>query len=315
MYVGKKHPSVRSLAGGLVCLALAAALAGCYVYYPGTETGSISLSSPTASVYAAAPTLTYSASHDVQVTLNGAVVTTVSGQPLSGAVTGLNTVVVTELSSQGGEITHKDATFFLNDKAKVDSSGFTALTGWTSSTSYGVGFTVSDTLAVSGGSSINGQGIVSKTYAPATETPCVQSHDVLVLKNTSANATVGFTGSGAGEMLGAQLVKSTATALTLNITETSPTKLASPYYKVVATSELSASYSAGTPITVYFLRSGGVYQAVAADASGSILASTVSAASYAPVITLAGRGIILQPYDQTSNSGVMVEVDNYAYYK
>jgi hypothetical protein len=311
MSVGINFRPARFLTGILVCLALVVALAGCYYYYP--EDGSLELSSPTSSVYTSAPTLSYTASHDVKVTLNGSVVTTVSGEVL-GAVAGLNTLVVDELDNAGGSISEKTVTFFMNDLMEVDSNGFADIVGWTSSTTFGASLTISDSLAVSGATDVYGQGLIYKAYTPGTETPCIQSLDVLLLTNTSSNAVVGFVGSSAGEMLGAQLVKSTSSSYTLNLIETSPTLLPSPYYKVVATSELSSVY-AGDPITVYCYRNGGVYQAVAAASDGDILASAESPAGYTPVITLAYRGIVLQPYDQTGNTNVMVEVDNYSYCK
>jgi hypothetical protein len=302
-----------ALLGGILAVLL---LAGCYYgpygYY---STGTLAVSSPTVSVYTAAPSLTYTASRDVSVTLNGTLVTTVSGGTLGNAVTGLNELVVSELSSTGSAVTSKTITFFVNDLSASDSENWTTdYSDWASfrSTDGSVNFYHADTLAVHGASTTSAWGAMKKTYSSGTETECIQAQDVLLIENSNSYAAVGFL-TDSREMLAAKLVKTGASAYDLYITEVS-TCLPSPYSFDVGKATLSAVTS-GSTIRVYFYRNGTAYQAAAADSSGNILASVASAASYAPVITPGYRGVILAPYDAAGNTAKMVEVDNYAYYK
>jgi len=304
---------------GLMLLVL---LTGCYMYtpyYPSSTTttttsatATLNLTSPTKVVYTSAPLLEYDASHDVSVTLNGALVTTTSGNYLSDSVTGLNDLVVTELDSSGDALTTSEVTFFLNDLASSDTEDFTSLDAeWVQTTTSGVDLIISDNLSVQGATAVAGLGEVYKSFDSSTVTKCVQAMDVSLVKNNNAFAAVGFLGT-TGEMLAAKLTKTGSSTYVLSITEVST--LVSGGATTID-SETLTSITSGVAVRLYFYRNGAAYQACVADSSGTLL-GTVNVASYSSVIYNAGRlssrGIILCPYDAADNTTTMVMVDNYA---
>jgi hypothetical protein len=308
-------PRIASRAGTLAVLALVLMLAGCYYYDPYSGY-SLSVTSPTTSVYTSAPQLNYTAGRDVSVTLNGTLVTTASGGTLNGAVTGLNELVVTELSSSGGTVTSSTITFFLNDLPLSDSWNCSDTTGWTNLTS-GVTLVVDDTLGAKDAATSSSWGTAYKTYNPVTEKECIQAQDVMLIDNNNSYASVGFLGSTSGDSLAARLVKVSSTSYTLDVTEESATLLASPYFLKLGSATLDPVTS-GTAIRVYLYRNDKAYQAIAADANGAILAG-VDVGTYSSAIGDAGqlvkRGIVLLPYLTATSTTPVVKVDNYAYYK
>lgn len=302
----------------------ATVLAGCpdttlLAYVKTNSIPVFTLTSPTASYYTSAPLFDYSitAGGVISATLNGAPVAVGNGQPLTGSVTGMNTFTVDVKDSKGNAIgSTQKVEYFLNDLVLVDADAFGgSLPGnWTDGSAGGATLEIyRNTLAVRGASTVAAWGFIYKPYPIGTETKFLQKCDVVSVNNQNAYVMQGLFGS-YGESLAAQLAFD-GTSFDLFLTETSPTHLPPPYYLIIGSSTGPTTLS--QPATVWFYRNGSNYQTAVMDASGAILGKIVttgytSANGYG---VLVHRGLVLAPYDSTSSTSILVQADNYGYYK
>jgi hypothetical protein len=322
----KKHGrAILSIVANLSAASITAIiLAGC----PDTallgyvKTSSIpvfTLTSPTASYYARVPLFSYSitAGGVISVTLNGAPVAIADGQSLTGSITGMNTVAVEVKDSKGNAVgSTQTIEYFLNDLVLADGDAFGgSLPGtWTNGSTLGAALEIyQNTLAVRGALNVNAWGFLYKPYPVGTETKFLQECDVVSIINENGYVMQGLFG-GFGDSLIAVLAYGGA-AFGLYLEETSSMNLPPPYYVIIGSSTGPTTLS--QPVTLWFYRNGSNYQAAVMDASGAILGKIVttgytSANGYG---VLVHRGIVLGPYNSTSSTSVLVQADNYAYYK
>jgi hypothetical protein len=302
----------------------ATVLAGCsdttlLAYVKTNSIPVFSLTSPTASYYDSAPLFSYSITSGgvISVTLNGAPVDITNDQSLIGSVTGLNTLTVDVKDWKGNDIGSTiKVEYFLNDLGLVDGDAFGGFPfyNWTDGSMLGATpECYNSTLAVRGASSVVAWGWLYKPYPYAAETKSLQACQVVSIVKENGYVLQGLFG-GYGDSLTAVLSFG-GTAFGLSLEETSGTHLPPPYYVIIGSSTGPTTLS--QPATLWFYRNGDAYQAAVMDASGAILGKIVvphytSANGYS---VLVHRGITLCPFDSTSSWDILVQVDNYAYYK
>lgn len=298
---------------------------GSTAQYTVTVTATSSYTSPTDSVYTTVPpVLNYSSPHTVLLTLNGTQVSVANNGVLITSRTGMNRLVGIEQDAAGNIFNTVTVDYFLNDLIPADSEDFASASnqvvgdswnGWSVFSTAGIDPEIIDnTIAIRGSTSIYGWGGIDKAYNSVVDSKCIQAIDVLTLANQTAYSVVGFIGD-PGEMMGVQLVK-TPSGYDLFLTESSLSLIPSPNYVVVGNSTLSPILT-GQAIQLYFYRNATSYQALAANLDDMILANII-VPSYTSVLSSAGkmnaRGFLMAPYDTTSSSNIIVQVDNYRYF-
>jgi hypothetical protein len=320
----KESRGILSIVATVFAASIAAIiLAGCpdttlLAYVKTNSIPAFTLTSPTASYYTSAPLFDYSitSSGVISVTLNGAPVAIANGQPLTGSVTGMNTVTVDVKDSKGNAVgTTQKVEYFLNDLVGVDGDAFGgSFVNWIEASTGGAALEIyQNTLAVRGALAVTAWGFIYKPYPSGTETKFLQVCEVVSIVNENGYVMQGLFG-GVGDSLIALLAYG-GTGFGLVLEETSPTHLPLPYYRMIGSSTGPATLS--QPAALWFYRNGNDYQAVVMDANGVILGKIVTtgyiSANGYPVLNK--RGIALGPYDSTSSTSILVRADNYGYFK
>jgi uncharacterized protein YjdB len=279
------------------------------------------LSSPENKYYETLPTLIYSsANYDIIETyLNGNLISITNNSLISSAIAGFNTVMVNATRSSGNSTTIS-VTFFMNDLPLSASDDFNRAdntiigNGWEEFSQYNgaADMKIRDgKLIVEGASNLDSFVDIVKPYSPTIYTEIILKSRVVNIVNDNAWTGIGMIGDHQALLT---LLQKVGTKYTLSLIDSDSI---GGNVEILAQTPETFYLDLSSSIQIIFYRSNNSYYVFLIDENKFILEreERLNYDSYNGISGFTHIGLLSHPYDDTSSTQSLVEIDDFTYYK